>query len=122
MFVSILSPLDSCTYMTIAVADVETNFPESGVSWSDGVSTIPGSQYQVHSMSQATFPIRIDSPPNSSPSPVLHRGSQLVRNNEGLWLQTENGSTVEDAAHNLLRLLKEREETGVQELEECKSS
>ncbi|KAL5520661.1 hypothetical protein ACEPAF_2662 [Sanghuangporus sanghuang] len=76
---------------------VSTNFPESHVSWSEGDPTIRGSEYQAH---------------------VVHYGSRIVKNSKGLWMQTLNGSTLEQAADNLLRLLQQREATGMEDLKD----
>ncbi|KAL5514820.1 hypothetical protein ACEPAG_2136 [Sanghuangporus baumii] len=76
---------------------VTTNFPESHVSWSQGDPTIRGSEYQAH---------------------VVHYGSRIVKNSKGLWMQTLNGSTVEQAADNLLKFLQQREATGMKELKD----
>ncbi|KAL5478332.1 hypothetical protein ACEPAI_2516 [Sanghuangporus weigelae] len=76
---------------------VTTNFPESHVSWSEGDPTIRGSEYQAH---------------------VVHYGSRTVKNSKGLWMQTLNGSTIEQAADNLLKFLQQREATGMKELKD----
>ena len=49
----------------------------------------------------------------------MHSHSRIVKGR--LFLTTRNGSTVEEAADNLLKLLKYRERTGMQELKDCKS-